>query len=137
VKTRSPNRPQRVAEQVQRELSGLISRELRDPRLGLVTLTGVELTPDYAHARVWFTSIGSAPGQSAAGLNAAAGHLHNLLFRRIRIHTVPRLHFVEDTSVARGFAMDQLIAQALATDAPAPGPAAADEEVGVDGDGEV
>jgi ribosome-binding factor A len=94
--TKSPNRAQRVSDQIQRDLAELIAREVRDPRVGMVTISGVELTPDYAHAKVFFTVIGSDPDAAAAGLNAAAGHLHNLLFKRLSIHTVPRLVFVRD-----------------------------------------
>lgn len=110
---KSPNRPQRIAEQIQRDLAELIAREVRDPRVGLVTVSGVEITPDYAHAKVYFTVIGGDPQVAAQGLNAAAGHLHNLLFKRLSIHTVPRLHFVHDASVAKGFEIDRLIAQAV------------------------
>lgn len=114
---KSPNRAQRVSDQIQRDLAELIAREVRDPRVGMVTISGVELTPDYAHAKVFFTVIGSNPDDTAAGLNAAAGHLHNLLFRRLRIHTVPRLTFVRDRSLERGFEMDDLIRQALRSSA--------------------
>jgi ribosome-binding factor A len=113
---RKPQRGQRVADQIQRDLAELIPREVRDPRVGLVTLSGVEISPDYAHAQVYFTVIGSPPDVAARGLNAAAGHLHNLLFKRLSIHTIPRLHFVHDTSVERGFALDQLIRQAVDSD---------------------
>ena len=113
VRSRSPNRAQRVSDQIQRDLAELIAREVRDPRVGLVTVSGLELTPDYAHARVLFTVIGSEPQAAAAGLNAAAGLLHNLLFKRLSIHTVPRLAFVHDASLEHGFAMDGLIRQAL------------------------
>ena len=102
----------RLSDQIQKDLAEMIQRELRDPRLGLVTLQSVALTPDYAHAKVYFTVIGAPAEQAAAGLNAAAGHLHNLLFRRLRIHTVPRLHFVHDASVERAFELDQLIERA-------------------------
>jgi ribosome-binding factor A len=105
-----------VADQIQRDLGELIPREVRDPRVGLVTVSGVEVTPDYAHAKVYFTVIGSEPQTAAAGLNAAAGHLHNLLFKRLSIHTIPRLHFLHDTSMARGFEMNRLIAEALGDD---------------------
>jgi ribosome-binding factor A len=110
---KSPNRAQRVSDQIQRDLAELIAREVRDPRVGMVTISGVELTPDYAHAKVFFTVIGSDPAETALGLNAAAGHLHNLLFKRLRIHTVPRLTFVRDASLERGFAIDGLIREAL------------------------
>jgi ribosome-binding factor A len=131
--TKSPNRAQRVSDQIQRDLAELIARELRDPRVGMVTLSGIELSPDYAHAKVYFTVIGSDPEAASAGLNAAAGHLHHLLFKRLAIHTVPRLSFVHDQSLERGFAIDGLIRQALdgATAAAAPGaqaPAGAEPE---------
>jgi ribosome-binding factor A len=113
MKAKKPQRGLRVADQIQRDLSELIPREVRDPRVGLVTLTAVEVTPDYAHAKVYFTVMGSEPAVAIKGLNAAAGHLHNLLFKRLSIHTIPRLHFVHDTSVERGFAIDRLIAEAV------------------------
>jgi ribosome-binding factor A len=110
---KTTNRQHRIADQIQRDLAELISREVRDPRVGLVTVSGVELSPDYAHAKVFFTVIGSDARRAAEGLNAAAGHLHHLLFRRLRIHTVPRLRFVQDTSVERGFEIDRLIDEAV------------------------
>ena len=132
--TKSPNRAQRVSDQIQRDLAELIAREVRDPRVGMVTISGVELTPDYAHAKIFFTVIGSDPNAAAAGLNAAAGHLHNLLFKRLSIHTVPRLVFVHDLSLERGFTMDGLIREALGGGSPATqtesGP-----ETAADGDG--
>jgi len=110
---KASNRAQRIADQIQRDLAELVVREIRDPRVGLVTISGVEVTPDYAHAKVYFTVIGSPAQDAMDGLNAAAGHLHNLLFKRLRIHTVPRLHFIQDTSVERGFELDRLIDEAV------------------------
>lgn len=108
-----PGRGQRVAEQIARDLAEIIPLEVRDPRVGLVTITGCEITPDYAHARVFFTVIGSDPDQCTKGLSAAAGMLRNKIFRKLRIHTVPTLHFVHDTSVQRGFEMDRVIDTAM------------------------
>ena len=108
-----PGRDQRVAEQIARDLAEIIPLEVRDPRVGLVTITGCEITPDYAHARVFFTVIGSDPAQCEAGLAAAAGMLRNKIFKKLRIHTVPTLHFVHDTSVERGFEMDRVINEAM------------------------
>ena len=108
-----PGRGQRVAEQIARDLAEIIPQEVRDPRVGLVTITGCEITPDYAHARVFFTVIGSDPAQCEAGLAAAAGMLRNKIFKKLRIHTVPTLHFVHDTSVERGFEMDRVINEAM------------------------
>ncbi len=110
-----PNRGLRVADQIQRDLSEIIARELRDPRVGLVTLTSVEVTPDYAHAKIYFTTLVSDAKAAVEGLNHAAGMLRNHLFKRLHIHTVPTLHFVHDNSVARGADMSRLIDEANST----------------------
>ena len=110
---KTSNRNQRIADQIQRDLADLIVREIRDPRVGLVTISGVDVSPDHAHAKVYFTVIGSSATDAAEGLNAAAGHLHNLLFKRMHVRTVPRLHFLHDSSVERGFEIDRLIDQAI------------------------
>ena len=115
MKNAKPGRAQRIGDQIARDLAELIPQEVRDPRVGLVTITGCEVTPDYAHAKVYFTVLGSDPAASAKGLNAAAGLLRNFLFKRLRIHTVPTLHFEHDTSTVRGFEMDALIKRAVAT----------------------
>jgi ribosome-binding factor A len=117
MKPAKPGRANRIADQIQRDLAGLIPREVSDPRAGLVTITGVEITPDYAHATVHFTTIGSTPEESAAALNGAAPILHQRLFKLLHIHTVPQVHFVYDRSVKEGFEMDQLIKQARDEDA--------------------
>lgn len=110
-----PNRSLRIADQIQRDLSEIIARELRDPRVGLVTLTSVEITPDYAHAKIYFTTLGSAAESAGKGLNHAAGMLRNHLFKRLHIHTVPTLHFVHDSSVEHGIDLSKLIDEANST----------------------
>ncbi|WP_338848226.1 30S ribosome-binding factor RbfA [Massilia sp. W12] len=108
----------RVADQIQRDLAEIISFELKDPRVGMITLTEVQLTPDYAHAKIWFTTLvddQKAVAQTLAGLQAAAGYLRNQLGRRLHIHTLPQLHFLHDNSTVRGMAMSQLIDQANAS----------------------
>jgi len=110
-----PQRGQRVADQIQRDLAQMIQREVPSSRAGLVTLTGVELTPDYAHAKVYFTVLGKDVATAAQVLNDKAGHFHAILFKRLSIHTVPRLVFVHDASVEKGFAIDRLIAAAIET----------------------
>lgn len=113
-----PQRGQRVADQIQKDLSELITFELKDPRVGMITLAEVQLTPDYAHAKIFFTSLKDDPESiknTLAGLNAAAGYLRNQLGKRLHIHTLPQLHFVHDTSTMRGMAMSALIDQANAT----------------------
>ena len=110
-----PNRGYRVADQIQRDLSELIARELKDPRVGLVTINAVEVTPDYAHAKVFFSLLTGNPEEATQGLNAAAGFLRNGLFKRLHIHTVPTLHFVFDRTTERASDMNALIAKAVAS----------------------
>jgi ribosome-binding factor A len=104
-----------VADQIQRDLSELIARELKDPRVGMVTINAVEVTPDYAHAKVFFSLLTGNPDEAVQGLNAAAGFLRNGLFKRLHIHTVPTLHFVFDRTVERAADMNALIAKAVAS----------------------
>ncbi|WP_322101990.1 30S ribosome-binding factor RbfA [Paraburkholderia sp. J41] len=113
-KRSSPNRNVQIADQIQRDLSELM-REVKDPRVGLVTIQSVELTPDYAHAKVYFTTLTGDPQATQEALNHAAGHLHNQLFKRLHIHTVPTLHFHYDVSVEKGVAMSRLIDEANAS----------------------
>ena len=114
-KSSTPNRGFRIADQIQRDLSELIARELKDPRVGMVTLNAVEVTPDYAHAKVFFSLITGKPEEATAGLNAAAGFLRNGLFKRLHIHTVPTLHFVFDRTTERAADMNALIAKAVSS----------------------
>ena len=110
-----PNRGYRVADQIQRDLAELIARELKDPRVGMVTINAVEVTPDYAHAKVFFSLLTGNPEDATAGLNAAAGFLRNGLFKRLHIHTVPTLHFVFDRTTERAADMNALISKAVAS----------------------
>ncbi len=113
-----PGRGLRVADQIQKDLSELIAFELKDPRVGMITLTEVQVTPDYAHAKVFFTTLKDdkeAIANTLAGLKKAAGFLRTQLGRRLSIHTLPELHFVHDNSTARGIEMSRLIDEANAT----------------------
>lgn len=113
-----PGRGVRVADQIQKDLSELIAFELKDPRVGMITLSEVQLTPDYAHAKVFFTTLKDDPeaiAQTLQGLQKAAGFLRNELGKRLHIHTLPQLHFVHDTSTARGMELSALIDKANAT----------------------
>lgn len=114
-KSSTPNRSFKVADQIQRDLTELIARELKDPRVGMVTIQGVEVTPDYAHAKVYFSLLVGNPQESEDALNQAAGFLRNGLFKRLHIHTVPTLHFVFDRTTERAADMNALIAQAVAS----------------------
>ncbi|MDX9706352.1 MAG: 30S ribosome-binding factor RbfA [Azospira sp.] len=108
------SRRDRVNEQVRRELAELIRTELKDPRVGMVSLTAVEVTPDYAHAKVWFSTLAGEAQvpEVILGLRKASGFLRRELGRRIRIHTIPELHFVHDASLERGADLSRLIDEA-------------------------
>jgi ribosome-binding factor A len=111
----TPNRSFKVADQIQRDLADLIARELKDPRVGMVTIQSVEVTPDYAHAKVFYSLLNGDPEQTTQGLNAAAGFLRSGLFKRLHIHTVPTLHFVFDRTTERAADMNALIAKAVSS----------------------
>ena len=119
-KQTKPNRAFQVADQIQRDLGELV-REIKDPRLGMVTLNSVEVTPDYAHAKVFFSVLVGDPQDCEAALNHAAGFLRNSLFKRLHIHTVPTLHFQFDRTTERAADMNALIARAVASRSKEPG----------------
>ena len=112
------SRSQRVAEQIRRDLAELIRLEVKDPRVGFITLTDVEITPDYAHAKVYFTSMRGEEGldEILTGLHRASGFLRRELGKRVRIHTLPELQFQYDSSVERGSRLSQLIDQVVRDD---------------------
>jgi len=108
-------RLRRVADQIQRELSGLLRSELKDPRVGLITLTGVEVSPDLAHAKIFFTTLGDAQSLSRTeeGLKRAAGFLRGQLGGLLKLRLTPELHFHHDPSVEDGVRLSQLIDAAI------------------------
>ena len=114
-KSATPHRGFKVADQIQRDLTDLIGRELKDPRVGMVTIQAVEVTPDYAHAKIYFSLLIGDPVETTEALNQAAGFLRNGLFKRLQIHTVPTLHFLFDRTTERAADMNALIAQAVAS----------------------
>lgn len=115
--TRGFARSERVNEQIQRDLSEIIRTELKDPRVGMMTITAVEVTPDYAHANVYFTLIDGklSVEDTLFGLTKAAGFLRSALGKRIKIHQIPQLRFRFDESLERGISLSALIDQANAT----------------------
>ena len=123
-------RSRRIAEQIQRELSDIIRLELKDPRVGMITITDVEVTSDHEHAKVFFTRLGdfvkpsqtaqtSQPGEVDShtpvlrALEHAAGFLRSELAHRMRLRIVPQLHFEYDVSVERGVRLSNLIDEAV------------------------
>jgi ribosome-binding factor A len=117
MKRQNP-RAQRVADQIQRELMDLLRFETKDPRVGMVTITSVEVTADLSHATVLFTHFGGAAlsEEALAGLTRAAGHLRSELSRRLRLYSVPQLHFKYDDSIETGTRLSNLIDEAVASD---------------------
>ena len=131
------SRMQRVADQIQRELASLIQMEVSDPRVGMVSVTGVEVSRDLAHAKVFVTVLNtltddseindgtlSEPGdldkleieENVNALNKAAGFLRSLLAKRLSTRSVPKLRFYYDGSIERGQQLSSLIDSALAAD---------------------
>ena len=117
------SRSARIADQIQRELAELIRLELRDPRVNFVTLTGVELSRDKSHAKVFFTVMGGEAQQEETleGLQRAAGFLRSALAHRLTTRTVPQLAFAYDESIERGVRLSRLIDDAV-NPPPAPAP---------------
>ena len=112
-------RNRKIADAIQRELSEVIRLELRDPRVSMVTLTDVVVAQDNAHAKVFFTSLGTEAQVVSCqhGLQSAGGFLRSQLARRLTIRTVPQLHFEIDVSIERGVRLSKLIDDAVADDA--------------------
>jgi len=110
-----PNRNLRLADQIQKDLAALIQREFDVARVGLVTLSRVELSVNYASAKVFFTVLGAEPDVAAALLNEKAGWLHSQLYRMFHIHTVPTLRFFHDPQLERSIEMSRLIDEANRT----------------------
>jgi ribosome-binding factor A len=113
-------RLRRIADQIQRELSEVIRTELKGPRLGLITLTDVDVSPDLAHAKIFFTSLADPAERPevVARLRRAAGFLRAALGARLALRNVPELRFIYDESVESGTRLTRLIEEAVASNAP-------------------
>ncbi|MEO6698672.1 MAG: 30S ribosome-binding factor RbfA [Paraperlucidibaca sp.] len=113
-------RTQRLGDQIQRDISGLIRQRLRDPRLGMVTVSAVKVSPDMGYADIYVTILGKtldeAPDEGIAILNAASGILRGELGRGLRTRIVPHLRFHHDVVTSRGNRMAELITQAVNAD---------------------
>jgi len=110
-------RTRKIGELLQRELAVMIGREMNDPRVAQVNLTAVDVAPDLAHAKVFITHLGGQEQASKAvtALNHAAGFLRHELGQRIKLRSIPQLHFIYDESVERGVRLSQLIDEAVGT----------------------
>ncbi|MED5312286.1 MAG: 30S ribosome-binding factor RbfA [Pseudomonadota bacterium] len=130
-------RAQRIADQIQREIATLIQLEVNDPRVGMVSVTGVDVSNDLAHAKILFTVLNTYPGdeglvsdtltdpgvldqleidENLKALRKASGFLRTLLAKRLRLRSTPKLQFIYDSSVQRGQRLSDLIDDALAAD---------------------
>jgi len=110
-------REERVGAEIRRELAALIRDDIKDPRLGMVTIQEVRVSRDLAHAKVYYTVLDEERRkQTAAVLERAAGYLRHRLGELMTLRNVPQLHFTYDTSVAEGMRLSSLIDQAVARD---------------------
>ena len=106
-------RQQRVQELLVHEISDIVRREVKDPRVGFVTITDAHVTPDLRQARVFFTVLGEPEQQEATGkaLNRAAGFIRGEFGRRAQLRYVPELRFEFDQAPARGMRISQILEQ--------------------------
>lgn len=113
---RAVSRTDRLADAIQQEMARYIQQELKDPRLGLVTVSGVELSRDLSHAKVFVSCIGSSESNDVVVsiLNRASGLLRHLLGKNLQIRVLPHLRFIYDGSIVEGNRMSALIDAALA-----------------------
>ena len=106
------SRSDRVAEQMQRELADLLQFEVKDPRVGMVTITEVQVSGDLAHAKIFYSAQENSP-ELQKGLEKSAGFLRSQLAKRLLLRTVPQLHFSYDASIDQGMKISRLIDDAL------------------------
>ena len=115
---KTSQRAQRVGDQIQRELADLLRLHVKDPRIGMVTITAVEVSPDLSHAKIFFTHLAGAEHSASAieALQHSAGYLRSELAHRFKLYSVPQLHFTYDDSIESGLKLSKLIDDALADD---------------------
>jgi len=111
-------RAQRVGDQIQRELAQILREEVKDPRVGPITVTAVEVSADLAHAKIFFSQLSGREHAKEAveALQHTAGYLRSELSHRLRLYSVPQLHFVYDESIEAGMQLAKLIDDAVASD---------------------
>lgn len=115
---RTTPRTRRVAEEIQRDLAEILRSEVKDPRVGMVTITAVDVAADMAHAKVHFTQLDGVEhaDEAVAALTRISGFLRSALARRLSLYTVPQLTFAYDDSIESGMKLSQLIDDAVAAD---------------------
>jgi len=112
------SRTDRVGSQIQRDLAQLVREELKDPRLGMITIQAVKVVRDFSHAKVYFTFIGGEleTKEVTKVLKDAAPFFRHELGHRLNIRTLPQLHFVYDDSIEKGTYLSSLIDRAVESD---------------------
>jgi ribosome-binding factor A len=115
---KTSQRARRVGDEIQRELAQLLREEVKDPRVGRVTITAVEVSPDLSHAKIFVTHLAGREhaDDAIAALQHTAGFLRTALSRRLQLYSVPQLHFAYDDSIESGMRLSQLIDDAVAAD---------------------
>jgi ribosome-binding factor A len=113
-------RTERIGEMLREEISTILQRQLKDPRLGFVTITGADVTPDLRHARVFVSVLGTPEEreQSLGALNHGRGFLRSEMGKRARLRTVPEMTFVEDAGAERGGRIAELLEEARRNENP-------------------
>ncbi len=118
------SRTRRVAEQLQREMAQLVQQEIKDPRLGLVTISAVKLSKDMSHANIFFTVLENdsdekhSIDETLKILDGASGFLRHELAKRMQLRIVPHIHFKYDESIAYGNDLSALINKAMGMENP-------------------
>lgn len=113
------SRTERVGQQIQKEIAVILQREVKDPRLGMVTVSSVSVTRDLAHAKIhvsFFEDDAEKIKESIEILNDAAGYVRSLVASRVRVRIMPQLHFFYDNSLVEGVRMSRLVDDAIASD---------------------
>ena len=113
------SRTSRVAQQVQKELARILQQEVKDPRIGMVTISGVDITRDLAYAKVFvtFLTIGEQTNEeSLEGLNAASGYIRRLLGKAMQLRIVPEVRFCFDETLTEGLRISELVSGAVKKD---------------------
>jgi ribosome-binding factor A len=113
-------RTDRINEQLRQEISLLIRSDVRDPRVGLATITEVETSPELDHARVYITTLGDDDEKEEilSGLKSAAPFIRGQLGKRLRMRRIPELHFQIDKKLENAMRIESLLREALPPDAP-------------------
>ncbi|MGR6981847.1 30S ribosome-binding factor RbfA [Testudinibacter sp. P27/CKL/0425] len=114
------NRSQRVAQEIKKEIAVILQREVKDPRIGMVTVSDVELSRDLVYAKVFVTFLfdqdEQAVKQGMDGLEKASGYIRSLLGKAMRLRIVPELRFEYDNSLVEGMRMSNLVSKVLNED---------------------